>query len=105
MDFCKKCQSFMLPKKEKNRTVLICQSCGYKQTGEGTKLVEKIPATKPVRAVDVQIKGTMPMTDAECPKCGHKRAYFRSEQTRASDEPETLFFTCVKCNSTWRDYS
>ncbi len=30
MEFCKKCGSLMLPKKEKNKTILICSKCGHK---------------------------------------------------------------------------
>ena len=46
-----------------------------------------------------------PLSDAECPKCGHNKAYFWLQQTRAGDEPETKFMKCEKCKHTWRDYS
>ena len=42
---------------------------------------------------------------AECPKCGHRTAYFWLVQTRAGDEPETKFLRCEKCGHTWRDYN
>lgn len=44
-------------------------------------------------------------TDAECPTCGHKRAYFMQIQTRSADEPMTTFYKCCnhECNHTWRD--
>jgi len=103
MEFCPKCESLLIPKKDKEKTALVCSSCGYKQKGGDVKIVEKTKGLKKIVAVDSQTI-TMPVADAECPKCGHKRAYFRSEQTRAADEPETLFFTCVKCGKTWREY-
>lgn len=49
--------------------------------------------------------GAMPVTDAECPKCHNKKAYYWTAQTRAADEPETKFLKCQKCGHTWRDYS
>jgi len=47
---------------------------------------------------------TLPKTDAECDKCGHRTAFFWTVQTRAGDEPETKFLKCEKCGNTWRDY-
>lgn len=47
---------------------------------------------------------TLPVTNAQCPKCNHKKAYFWLVQTRAGDEPETKFHKCVACKHTWRDY-
>jgi len=103
MEFCPKCESLLIPKKEKMNVFSVCMSCGHKQKGADAKIVEKPKSFERVVAVESQTS-TMPVADADCPKCGHKRAYFRSEQTRAADEPETLFFTCVKCAKTWREY-
>ena len=44
------------------------------------------------------------LTYAECPKCGHKEAYWVLRQTRSSDEPETRIYTCTKCEHRWRVY-
>jgi len=83
--------------------MLACPGCSHRQRGGNAKLVERTEPIKKVEAVDAQ-SATMPATDAECPACKNKRAYFRTEQTRAADEPETIFFTCTKCEKTWRDY-
>ena len=48
---------------------------------------------------------TYPVIEEQCPKCGNENAYFWTQQTRASDEPETKFYKCTKCKHTWRDYS
>ena len=61
---------------------------------------ERIPGV--VYEDDIQI---LPETDAECPRCHHKKAYFWEVQTRAADEPATKFLKCTKCKHTWRDYS
>lgn len=44
-------------------------------------------------------------TDAECPSCSHKRAYFMQMQTRSADEPMTTFYKCANqlCGHNWRD--
>ena len=37
----------------------------------------------------------------EC-RCGSKRVYSYSKQTRSADEPMTTYAECVKCNSKWQ---
>ena len=45
---------------------------------------------------------TFTKTNILCPKCGHTEAYYSIRQTRAADEPETIFYRCCKCNYNWR---
>lgn len=97
----------LTPKKEKNNTILACK-CGYtdKKVEEIETIKEKISTEdKKVEIIGDEEAKTLPLTDAECEKCGHEKAYFWTIQTRASDEPETKFLKCEKCNHTWRDYS
>jgi DNA-directed RNA polymerase subunit M len=48
---------------------------------------------------------SMPKTDdVECDNCGNGEAYWDTEQTRASDEPETRFYICTECDKKWREY-
>ncbi len=102
--FCPKCGSILTPQKEGTKKVLAC-ACGYKSgTENAPTLKEKSKQSQEIEVVDKNIE-TDPLTDAECPKCGHKKAFFYLVQTRASDEPETKFLRCEKCNSQWRDYS
>jgi DNA-directed RNA polymerase subunit M len=106
MIFCPKCGSLLVPKGEGNRKVLACSSCSYKtyETKQAVireEIVQKQPA---VDIIEKEIE-TLPLIEAECPKCGHKKAYFWTIQTRAADEPETKFFKCEKCKHTWRDYN
>ena len=37
----------------------------------------------------------------ECKKCGSKRVFTFSKQTRSSDEPTTTFANCAKCKTNW----
>ena len=42
-------------------------------------------------------------TDADCAKCGNKRAYFLMIQIRSADEPMTTFYKCTQCKNTWKE--
>ncbi|MCK4521659.1 MAG: transcription factor S [Nanoarchaeota archaeon] len=102
--FCKKCGSILIPKKEGNKTVLKC-SCGYKSKDmETTVLREEVKKKGKISVVEEEFE-TMPLTEAECPKCHHKKAYFWEVQTRAADEAPTKFLKCEKCRHIWRDYN
>ncbi len=70
---------------------------------KGLKSREKIESQKAVDIIEKEIE-TLPLTDAECPKCSHKKAFFWTIQTRAADEPETRFYKCEKCKHIWREY-
>ena len=42
-------------------------------------------------------------TDAVCPNCPHRRAYYMQFQTRSADEPMTVFYRCVQCKKRWKE--
>jgi DNA-directed RNA polymerase subunit M len=105
MKFCPKCGAMMLPKKEGNKTVMRC-GCGYTDNNvEEFKVKHTVEERQEIKAVEKDIEIRPVDKGAECPKCGHKGALFRTQQTRASDEPETKFYECEKCHHRWRDYS
>src|SRR3989338_4094724 len=101
--FCPKCGSILLPKREDNKKLLTC-SCGYKTNKlEVATMKETVVKTeKDVEVIDRGELDTLPKIDTVCSKCGHKKAYFWTVQTRAGDEPETRFLKCEKCGHTWR---
>jgi transcription factor S len=102
--FCPKCGSVLFPKKEKGKKMLRC-SCGYtNKNADVPQVKEAVIQNENIPIVDKEIEPN-PLTDADCPRCGHKKAYYWTVQTRAGDEPETKFFKCEKCKHTWRDYS
>lgn len=102
--FCPKCGSILIPKKEDNKRVLACSSCGnIEKSTEKVKMKEFVTEKKSVEVVHKEFE-TLPLTEAECPKCGHKKARYWLVQTRAGDEPETRFLKCEKCKHTWREY-
>ena len=95
----------MLPKNEGGKKVLAC-SCGFSQKSKGSiELKEEIKKKSLEIDIASDTDETMPITDAECPKCKNDKAYYWLVQTRAGDEPETKFLKCTKCKHTWRDYS
>jgi DNA-directed RNA polymerase subunit M/transcription elongation factor TFIIS len=38
----------------------------------------------------------------ECNKCGSKKTYSYTKQTRSGDESTTVFAVCCNCNSKWK---
>jgi transcription factor S len=105
MLFCPKCGSLLKIKREKNKKFQAC-SCGYasKELGD-VQLKEEYAKSEKKFDVVSEDDQTLPLTEAECPKCGHGKAYFWLIQTRAGDEGDTKFFRCEKCKNVWRDYS
>ena len=103
--FCPKCGSILMPKTKNNKRIIEC-SCGYKEKdfSKFKKFKEVVKEKKMVEVVDKEIE-ILPITEEECPKCKHEKAYYWTVQTRAGDEPETKFLKCKKCKHVWRDYS
>lgn len=44
-----------------------------------------------------------PTTSVRCPQCGHDRAAYQLQQTRAADEAPTRLYTCIGCSHRWRE--
>lgn len=78
--------------------------CGHKEVIENATITEQAKKGADVVVVE-QPETVNPIVDAECPKCGHRKAEYWEVQTRSSDEPPTRFHKCVKCKHTWREYS
>ena len=101
MELCPKCGNILVPD-EKGR--LKCRVCNYRPRSKKTlELKEKIKVKKE-KIGHIEKIETYPKTDAECPKCGNKEAYWWIQGTRAADEPETGFYKCTKCGYVWREY-
>jgi DNA-directed RNA polymerase subunit M len=77
-----------------------------KMPQKGRKLVvsEKVEKAERIAVVKSSDDDVHPIIEIKCPKCGNKKAYFWTMQTRASDESETKFYKCTKCKHTWRVY-
>jgi len=104
MMFCPKCGSILRPKSDGNKRIMVC-SCGFVNKDlTDARISETVEKKETIEVVEKEVE-PHPIVDAKCPKCGHKKAYMWTVQTRASDEPETKFLKCEKCEKVWRDYS
>jgi transcription factor S len=101
MEFCPKCGS-VLEEKRKN---FGCVRCGYVAKGKiKIESSENIKESQEVGVVKEKDTDVFPVVSFNCEKCGNKKAYFWTAQTRAADESETRFFKCTKCKVTVREY-
>jgi len=104
MQFCPKCGSILMPKSVGGKKVMGC-SCGYKAGAENVAIKEEVKqAGKEVHVVEDEENQALPLTDYECKKCGHNKAYFWELQTRSADEAPTRFYKCEKCKKVNREY-
>ena len=101
MEFCPKCGSIIAVKDNK----AACVSCGYKlKKKPKIESSEKISKRENIAVINEEADNTYPIVDMKCIKCGNKKWYFWTNQTRSADESETKFYKCTKCKHTWRVY-
>lgn len=103
MMFCPKCGSMLRPKVVRDKKVMGC-NCGYVADKSQSTLIFTEKREDKVREVEVVEKeiSIHPVVDEECSKCKNPKAYTWSQQMRAGDEPETIFFKCTACGHQWR---
>jgi len=90
----------MYPKEDN----LVCGKCGFKKKKEGSNVVVSKQEQKEVTVIeDKESQNVLPKTKIKCPKCEHNEAFWILRQMRGSDEPESRFYTCVKCGHKWRE--
>lgn len=111
MEFCPRCGSIMVPRREGNQVVLVCPKCGYRKLGEGNKgliLTKKVThkETEKTFVIDTEdLYRSLPkVRGVKCPKCGHDEAFYKIIQTRRADEPPTRIYKCTRCGHVWREY-
>jgi len=98
--FCPKCKALMYPKDK----LFVCNKCGYKEQKKEANVVVTKQKKKEVTLIENKSElNVLPKTKIKCPKCGHDEAYWIIRQMRGSDEPESRFYTCVKCGNKWRE--
>src|SRR5438876_1066871 len=101
MEFCEKCGGIL----KIDGSKAVCAACGHKSNKKvKIEASEKIAQHDSVAIIKEKDVNIYPIVDITCPKCKNKKAYFWTTQTRASDESETKFYKCTKCEHTWRVY-
>ncbi len=84
--------------------VLSCRKCGWTDKKAVKSQIVTSEAEGRERLVVEHQVDHRAQQDAECPKCGHGKAYFHLMQTRRSDEPPTEINECMECGHSWREY-
>ena len=98
--FCSKCKALMYPKDD----FFVCNKCGNKVKKAGSNIVVSKQEKKEITLIEDKEKtNVLPKTKTTCPKCDHNEAFWILRQMRGSDEPESRFYTCVKCGHKWRE--
>lgn len=99
--FCPECGGLMRPREGR----LCCTHCGLERdVHEGDRKTIKEGCQARETLIVEGDMGLLPTTrDTECPKCGHRKAYWVLRQTRAADEPETRIYECTSCHHRWRE--
>jgi DNA-directed RNA polymerase subunit M len=107
--FCEKCGNLMLVVKKRKHTFLVCKKCKKEVKLKGREEITISEAVlEPKKEIVVMGKdegiAELPKIRIMCPKCENMEAYWWMQQTRAADEPPTLFYKCTKCGHSWRSY-
>ncbi|MCK5177187.1 MAG: transcription factor S [Candidatus Aenigmarchaeota archaeon] len=107
MKICEKCGNLMLPVRKEEGLYYICRVCKQEKKAEKDNFIlkEVVHKEKPRIIKTDENSEMLPKLKKKCESCGNGEAYWWSQQTRSSDEPETRFYRCTKCKKTWREYS
>ncbi|KAI9582480.1 DNA-directed RNA polymerase III subunit RPC10 [Glossina fuscipes] len=105
--FCPNCSNILLVEQGVSNYRFSCNTCPYIFNINKKTSTKTFPRLKEVDHVmgGAAAWENVDSTDADCPACSHKKAYFMQMQTRSADEPMTTFYKCANqlCGHNWRD--
>ena len=105
LHFCPPCGNLLLLENVGGKSRFYCQTCPYIYA---LKVVVSTEVPLEHKAVDDVLGGAeawanADQTEANCPKCTNRRAYYQQLQIRSADEPMTCFYKCTECGFRWRE--
>eukprot|EP01102_Stenamoeba_stenopodia_P005814 TRINITY_DN16539_c0_g1_i1.p2 TRINITY_DN16539_c0_g1~~TRINITY_DN16539_c0_g1_i1.p2 ORF type:complete len:110 (-),score=19.47 TRINITY_DN16539_c0_g1_i1:220-549(-) len=108
MFFCPNCANLLLVDAGPSANMrFFCLTCPYVFMIRN-KISKRLPLKK--KQIEPVLGGAnawknAQKTEAVCPKCNNKEAYFLQVQTRSADEPMTIFYRCAneECSFRWTE--
>jgi len=98
INFCPKCGSMLIPKKEKEKFISQCPKCGFsKKSNKGLIVENKIEQQKPKGKGIAKDKNTFADYEHICKKCGYNKAQIIDMGIFYSDEDNLILLKCGKC--------
>ncbi|KAI6243731.1 DNA-directed RNA polymerase subunit [Aphelenchoides fujianensis] len=105
--FCPVCGGFLTVRGGSASNQFACDTCPYKLAVTGTVSSKLYPKLKDLDEVlgGPSAWENAEITEEQCPRCAHTKAYFMQIQTRSADEPATIFYRCAnnECTYRWKD--
>jgi len=99
MMFVRNVGAMLRPKVVRDKKVMGC-SCGYTGRFKASSMW-LFQRRKKIKSESLKLLKKKlqlhPVIDEECPKCKNPKAFTWSQQMRAGDEPETIFYKCTEC--------
>ena len=104
--FCPTCANLCLLRQTHEGSQLWCRTCPYvfnitKRFASKGAVLHKKQMQDVLGGADAW--KDVAKTEARCPSCNCKMAYFRQMQIRSADEPMTTFYKCVDCGAQWKE--
>lgn len=105
MLFCPTCANLLLIEQSSNEYRFFCKTCPYIFPVQ-YKIENKVHLKR--KQVDDVLGGkdswaNVAQTDARCPNCPNRKAFFKQIQMRSADEPMTEFYKCTQCSHLWSE--
>ena len=74
--FCPNCKSLLKPSMVDGKRIFTC-SCGYSSahSSNAPKITDSMKKSTEVEVADTNFE-VLPITDEDCPKCGHSKAHY-----------------------------
>ncbi len=108
MKFCDDCGSVLVPKKMKDKKLILECACGaiYQADGKKDHVISDSynnKGRKTVVLADGEGSKKQGAVKKSCPKCGNDQAYFLEMPPMWGDEESVHKYRCTKCGHTFNE--